>query len=154
MEINLYNVDLMVALFGKPEAVRYFANRHPNGIDTSGIAVLQYPDFLCQCMGAKDTDAVNSVQILGEKGSIYVEGGSNGCKRVLLNRKQDTCVLAKEAPKNQWEQEVQGWVELIQSGDYAECIRRMEQTLAVVETLEAARKDAGIRFPSDEEKQY
>ena len=46
MDINFYNVLLCCALFGKPEDVSYTANIFPGvGCDTSGIAVLKYPDF-------------------------------------------------------------------------------------------------------------
>ena len=53
MDINLYNIHFVVGLFGKPRSVRYFPNRHESGVDTSGILLLEYEDFLCQCTGAK-----------------------------------------------------------------------------------------------------
>ena len=45
-DINYYNLYLNVALFGKPEKAVYYPNICHTGVDTSGIAILQYPDFV------------------------------------------------------------------------------------------------------------
>ncbi|MDY3298863.1 Gfo/Idh/MocA family oxidoreductase, partial [Selenomonas sp.] len=44
-DINIYNLNLICGLFGAPEHATYTANRGFNGVDTSGVAVLQYPSF-------------------------------------------------------------------------------------------------------------
>ena len=46
MDLNLYNVHFVVGLFGEPMSVSYHPNLYRNGIDTSGILLLEYPDFL------------------------------------------------------------------------------------------------------------
>ena len=83
MDLNLYNVHFVVGLFGEPMSVSYHPNLYRNGIDTSGILLLEYPDFLCQCTGAKDCAAPGSVQLVGEKGRILIEPGSSNCKKLL-----------------------------------------------------------------------
>ena len=74
MDLNIYNIYFVVGLFGDPKAVHYYPNRHANGIDTSGILILEYPDFVCQCTAAKDCSAHNSAQIIGTEGSILRAG--------------------------------------------------------------------------------
>lgn len=145
MDINLYNIYFMIGLFGKPEQLTYFAARHTNGIDTNGIVVMQYPDFLCQCMGAKDTSCENSVQIMGEEGYIYVRDGSNGCREVTLftNGLRETFQFQNG---NQWLNEIQGIVSLVQAGDYHTCYQRLKTSIQVVETLEKARASAQLDF--------
>lgn len=44
-DINIYNLNLIIALFGKPQEAHYTANCGFNGIDTSGVATLRYKDF-------------------------------------------------------------------------------------------------------------
>ena len=44
-DINLYNIYVAAALYGKPEKSCYFPNLGFNGVDTSGTAVLTYPGF-------------------------------------------------------------------------------------------------------------
>ena len=44
MDLNVYNIHFVVGLFGAPNKVEYFANIE-KGIDTSGVAILEYPTF-------------------------------------------------------------------------------------------------------------
>ena len=53
MDINVYNLHFVTGLFGKPKDVHYFKNVGYNGIDTSGIVIMEYPDFIATCTGAK-----------------------------------------------------------------------------------------------------
>lgn len=53
MDLNIYNINLMVTLFGTPKSVNYQANIK-KGIDTSGILTLDYDSFKCVCIAAKD----------------------------------------------------------------------------------------------------
>ena len=45
MDINVYNLHFVTGMFGKPNEVHYFKNVGYNGIDTSGIIIMQYPDL-------------------------------------------------------------------------------------------------------------
>lgn len=139
MDINLYNLSFAVSLFGRPQASAYYANRHANGVDTSGVLVLRYPDFLCTCEGAKDTWGVNSAQIQGEQGFLYVEDGSNCFSRVTLETREGRECFNAQDPGLHWHYEVRELAELIRTGDRAEYLRRKELTLGVAEVLEAAR---------------
>ena len=42
MDINVYNLHFVTGMFGKPNEVHYFKNVGYNGIDTSGIIIMQY----------------------------------------------------------------------------------------------------------------
>lgn len=83
MDINVYCLHFVTGLFGKPESFSYTANIGYNGIDTSGVAVLKYPDFIATCVGAKDSSSENHVYIQGDKGTLRVFGASCGvCPKV------------------------------------------------------------------------
>ena len=145
MDINLYNIYFVVGLYGKPERVHYFPQKAENGIDTSGILILEYPEFLCQCTGAKDVWCENSVQLLGEKGYILVPAESNRCDEVTVVTKSDRKTYNLHT-MGHWCIEVQEIMKMIQNQDFEDCNRRLETTLQVVETLEMARKSAGMCF--------
>ncbi len=145
MDINLYNIHFVVGLFGAPTHVRYFPNRHETGVDTSGMLVLEYEDFLCQCIGAKDCAARNGVQIIGEAGYMEVTPSSSNCQSVELHvRGQESACV--HLPENPWYHEVQDIGRLVAAADYDDCYRRLETTRNVVEVLEKARKYAGFSF--------
>lgn len=149
MDINLYNVYFVMGLFGKPDYFCYYPNRFENGIDTSGILIMHYPGFVCECSGAKDTWGVNSVQIQGEKGFLYVTDGSNGCNQVRVTTNEYEKFFNEQEGHNQWYFEIQGITKLVAEKNYDECLRRLDGTLEVMEVIEKARREAGIFFDAD-----
>lgn len=145
MDINLYNVHFAVGLFGAPKNVRYVANRHETGVDTSGVLMLEYEDFICQCIGAKDSASRNGVQIIGEDGYLEVTPSASNCQSVELNlRGQERTAIS--LPENAWYYEVQDLGRLVEARDYDYCYQALEVTRNVVEVLEKARKSAGFDF--------
>ncbi len=50
-DLNIYNIHLLVGLFGKPNRVEYLPNVE-RGVDTSGILVLDYGNFKAVAIGA------------------------------------------------------------------------------------------------------
>lgn len=145
MDINLYNIHFVTGLFGAPQAVHYYANRWPNGVDVSGILVLEYPGFVCQCIGAKDCAGQNGVQILGTEGSIRVEPGSNSCTHLEVCDRRDVLFSFTEDGLP-WFYEVQQLAQLFASQDYHACHAALQQSRTVAAVLEAARRDAGLGF--------
>lgn len=141
MDINLYNISLVVSLFGKPDGTVYFANRHENGVDVSGVAVLRYPGFVCTCEGAKDTWGVNAVQIQGEEGFLYIKDGANWLSEVTLETKGGRRErFNRQEEERHWHYEVKELAAFLESNDRAAYERRKALTLGVVEVLENARR--------------
>ena len=149
MDINFYNVYLNVALFGKPADAVYFPNRYGELADTSGIMVMRYEGFVSEAAGAKDTWGVNSFQIEGEKGYIYLTGESSRITEVKVVTKTSEESFNLQDKTNPWFYEVQKLTKLMLDDDYDTVYRGLEVMTDVVEVLEAARKKAGILFPGD-----
>ena len=149
MDINFYNVYLNVALFGKPKDAVYFPNRYGELADTSGILLLQYEGFVSEAAGAKDTWGVNFFQIEGEKGYIYVKGGSNRVTEVQVVTKNSEESFNLQDQPNPWFYEVQNLAQLLLNDDYDTIYRGLDVMVDVIEVLENARKKAGILFPGD-----
>ena len=145
MDINLYNIHFVVGLFGAPKNVRYLPNRHETGVDTSGVLELEYEDFLCQCIGAKDCAARNGVQIVGESGYMEVTPSSSNCQTVGLHLRGQEPIQV-QLSENPWYYEVQDLGRLVAAGDYDACYAALETTRKVVAVLEQARKSAGFGF--------
>jgi scyllo-inositol 2-dehydrogenase (NADP+) len=110
---------------------------------------MHYPGFVCECSGAKDTWGVNSVQIQGEKGFLYVTDGSNGCNQVRVTTNEYEKFFNEQEGHNQWYFEIQGITKLVAEKNYDECLRRLDRTLEVMEVIEKARREAGIFFDAD-----
>lgn len=151
MDINYYNVYLNTALFGKAKNAVYFPNIQ-RGIDTSGTLVLQYDGFVSQNAGAKDCRGENFFQIEGEDGYIYVPGGVSSLEEIRVVTKEGTEVFRTPHESDLWGWEVRRLAEIIGSDDTAPLTAGLETMLSVIETIENARKAAGIAFPDDSDE--
>lgn len=148
-DINFYNVYLNIALFGKPLEVKYYPNMASTGVDTSGVLMMRYPGFVSTNAGSKDAHGESMVQIEGEKGFISIRGGSNGIAQVrVVTGTSDETFNAQEH-SDRWVYEVQNMTPLLLSGDFDAIYKRLDTMVSVIETIENARVDAGIRFPGD-----
>ena len=148
VDINFYNVYLNVALFGKPRRVQYYPNRHCGGVDTSGILILQYPDFVSQATGAKDCWNDNSFSIQGEDGFIQIPG-SNGLTQIRVVTRNSDETFNAQPDSARLSYEVQALTRIFLTEDHTALARLMETTIAVMEVLEQARQSAGIRYPGE-----
>lgn len=149
MDINFYNAYLNVALFGRPAEAVYYPNLYNGQIDTSGLLVLRYDDFVSQAAGAKDTWGVNYFQIEGEQGYIYVAGGSNGLTQIEVVTKTSREQFNEQPDPDRWYYEIQALTKLFLLEDYQTVERNMAVTLENVALLETVRKTAGILFPGE-----
>lgn len=77
-DINVYNIHFVVGLYGMPRKVTYYPVRGFNGIDTSGVLIMEYPDFVATCIGSKDSSSAYLFFVQGDEGTISVSGGSSG----------------------------------------------------------------------------
>lgn len=148
MDINYYNVYLTAALFGKPMEAVYYPNLYNGAIDTSGIMILRYDGFVGELTGAKDTWGENFFLIEGEQGYIYIPNGSNGISEVRVVTKTAAETFNEQSDDRLY-YEARGLTKLALAGDYEAVYARLDVTADVVETVEAARARAGIRFPGD-----
>lgn len=151
MDINFYNVYLNVALFGMPKQVQYFPNiSNIAHIDTSGVLIMQYEDFVSTNTGAKDTWGENFFLIEGEKGYIYAEGGSCSLRNLkVVTKESEECFWGQE-DEERWNYEMKHLTERLLADDYDGLYKKLDITLNTVEIMEHARVKAGIRFPGDE----
>lgn len=150
MDINLYNLHFILGLFGSPKSTQYFPNKHKNGIDTSGIAVLEYSDFVVQATGAKDSNSMNFVQIQGENGYIHVIGGSNGCKEIEVVLNDGTIEkLNEQDEENRLVYELRTFVKTYNNKDCDKSFTLLDNSLQLMKLLDSLREDGGIAFAAD-----
>jgi predicted dehydrogenase len=149
VDINIYNLHFVMNLFGTPEKITYSANKHTNGIDTSGVLVMEYPEFIAECVGAKDTRSMNFVLIQGEKGYIHVDNGANGCRRITLHIGESEVVLNSQTTMNNLYYELVVFNEIFKTKDFNECYKLLDYSRSVMDMIVEARKDANIVFDAD-----
>lgn len=148
-DLNVYNFNMAVALLGEPEEVQYLPNLGFNGVDTSGIAMLRYKDFVGVLAAAKDSDSPSHFTLQGEKGWIQVPGKPNEVEKLRWCVNKVTEEFEPAPDKNRMVQEFRNFSRAAAEKDRAFMDREMKITLGVMRTIERARLGAGIPFPTD-----
>lgn len=149
-DLGVYCAHLAVTLFGKPQEVNYYCNSEQYGIDTSGVAVLRYPNMVCSLVCSKDTHAPGVTEFQGENGYLTITGSLGRCAQVELSLRGETPVsVGLEQDDNPMVYEAQAIARAIESKDFDAVLTELEQSEAVIEILHKARRSAGITFAAD-----
>ena len=149
MDLNIYNIHYVVGLFGKPKSVEYYPNID-RGIDTSGILILEYDNFKCVCVGAKDCKSPIANNIQGNKGCIYQDTPTNSCYgfEVLMNDGTNTIINENNYDHRMINEFIE-FVRMVNNNDLEACYKMLDHSLIVSEVQTIARKKAGIIFETD-----
>ncbi len=145
-DLGIYNLNIAVALLGKPDFVRYDANRGFNGVDLSGLLLMKYPSFQASLMAAKDSASPGFFAIQGEKGWLRINGAPNESEELDFMVGKTEEHFQPELPRNRMVREFKDFARVADSGNRAEMEREMEVTLAVIQTMEMARESSGIVY--------
>ena len=107
MDINLYNIHFTVGLFGAPENIRYRANLHSNGVDTSGVLTMEYPDFLVAHRGQNSFNYLEQYHAeenlrLGHTKHLtgLVLSGGNALNTATVNLREVGCIVHDKSYHN------------------------------------------------------
>lgn len=138
-DINIYNLNLICGLFGAPESASYTANRGFNGVDTSGVAVLQYPTFFATAVGAKDSASDGFCIIQGENGWLEMQGAPNKLPRVVVHAEGKDCVVEANAYEHRMVHEFQAFARIHATQDFDAVRRSNEQSLCVAKLVDELR---------------
>lgn len=149
MDLNLYNLHYVMGLFGMPEEYKYYANVERK-IDTSGVLVMKYPEFIAVCTAAKDCKGVYGGVIQGTLGCIKSSYPANLVGEVTLELNDGTIEKYDDgSAKVRLIPEFTAFVKAINENDTAFCYEQLRKSIQVSEVQTKARLDAGIHFPAD-----
>ena len=152
-DINVYNVHFMTGLFGSPRSSLYMANIGFNGIDTSGVLLLDYGRFKAVCTGAKDSASTSGISIQGNLGTITIPDRPGFVHNVTFTDRKTGMqeMLDVVQDENPMQREFARIQEVIDTGDKRTMEIWMNHSLQTMAVLDQSRLDAGIVFGSDEE---
>ena len=121
-----------------------------HNIDTSGILTLEYHNFKCVSIAAKDCGAPYTNCIQGHKGCIYTHSP-------LFTLTDFDYQLNKEEPvhydltgdAHRMKHEFIDFLEMFNHKDYEKMNELLEHSLRVMKVVTEARKDIDLVFPDD-----
>ena len=146
MDINIYNIHLVVGLLGKPNRVEYYANIERE-IDTSGILVMEYDQTKVVCIGSKDTSAPIKSTIQGTNGSLIINGPTNTLESYtkIIGKHTEEVIDLKVHPHRMYEEFI-AFNRIINEHDMDTVREKLTHSKIVMEVAEKALEDASIKL--------
>ncbi|MDE7385910.1 MAG: Gfo/Idh/MocA family oxidoreductase [Muribaculaceae bacterium] len=153
MDIGVYCLYPMVALFGVPLSVLSTARLLSTGVDAQGTVVATYDDFDGVVIYSKIADSVLPTEIQGEEGTLIIDRINN--PRSVQFKPHDKSLpiedLTVPTPHGEYYEEMRHFIDLIESGRRESPLNSLANSLATVSIIDTLRARAGIRFPADKQ---
>ncbi|MGH2066696.1 Gfo/Idh/MocA family protein [Aerococcus urinaeequi] len=146
MDINIYNVHLLVGLFGAPKSATYYANVD-RGIDTSGMLIMDFEDFKAVCIGSKDTDAPIKSTIQGRNGALIIDGPTNSLASYdLALRGESSQTTDKRIHSHRMYEEFVEFEDIIRTHDMDRVKANLAHSKAVMAVIDQALASADLQL--------
>jgi len=149
MDTNVYNLHCAVGLFGEPQSFSYWPNL-TQGIDTSGIFLLDYGNFKVSCSAAKDSTSPCVSSIQGEEACLSFEAPVSFMTSFRkINRNQSVEEFTFDKDKHRLYYEFKEFLRIIENKDYKKAADLLELSAKVMRIMDGARKTNDIVFDND-----
>ncbi|MBM7572800.1 Gfo/Idh/MocA family protein [Aquibacillus albus] len=151
MDIGIYCVYPMVALFGEPDNVQASCYMLESGVDGQGNILFDYEEDGINglVMYSKISNSYVPSEIQGENGSIIIDKISELSHVEIKYNDGSVEKLEVEQKSNTMFYEAQHFVQLIQTGKLESDVNSYFNSLTTAKILEDARKQIGLTFPAD-----
>ena len=138
-DINIYCLHIILALFGRPDAVSYFSNAlGRNAVGTSGAATLRYDaaGLVAICTASMDSDGYRGFLFQGEKGTIRTHHLPNFTTQVdLMLPGRETQTFALNRYEHRLCHQLEDYRDIFLARDRKAAEALQAQTMLVMDTI-------------------
>ena len=149
MDIGVYTIAPMVALFGMPESIKASAYMLESGVDGEGSIIAKYKDIQCNVIYSKISESYLPSEIQGEEGSIIIDHISrmNDIKIVYRDGRKE--VISIEQSDNDMFYEVEEFISLINNNKMESNINSLEFSKNIMRIMDEVRKQINLVYEAD-----
>lgn len=149
MDIGVYCIYPMVALFGEPTDLRANAHMLESGVDGQGTVIFSYPEMEGVVSFSKISNSFVPSEIQGEKGTIVIDKISTPSKVEIHYNDGTVEDISCPQVENTMYYEAKEFIELIKENKTESQINTYANSLTTSKLMERARKQIGLVFPAD-----
>ena len=146
LDLGVYCLYPVLALFGEPRSVCSSGILVPGGVDGVGSAILTYPDFLVTLNYSKISGGFRPSAIQGEKGTILMDAVSSPRTVELRLNNGEIRQYSPETEPADMVYECDAFVAALERGDKVD----PSFFYSAFRILDAIRANVGIHYPADE----
>ena len=150
MDLGVYTIFPMVALFGRPLKISATGLKLSTGADGQGAVNLEYEGMNATVLYSKIADSALPTEIQGEDGTITADRINIIGKVSLKNRNGEEKIISSTDVIHEYYYEVAEFINLIQEGKRESEINSHENSLITIEIVDEIRKQLGVKYPADD----
>lgn len=148
MDIGVYCVEPLVALFSMPEEIKSSCHMLEENVDGAGVVVAKYPSFLATLTYSKITNHKAASEIQGEEGTMVIERISDPRKITIYYRNGEVKELDIPKPVDtNICYEIESFVKAVENNEDLSKYRTI--SLETMRFMDIVRKQNNIVFPAD-----
>ncbi|MEC3882958.1 Gfo/Idh/MocA family oxidoreductase [Halobacillus sp. HZG1] len=149
MDLGIYGIYPMVALFGAPNHVQANAVFLDSGVDGQGSVIAAYDDMEGVVVHSKIVDSHAPSEIQGEKGTMLIPNISEPKDIKIMYRDGSIEELIFEDEFSPMYYEAAEFISLVEKEKSRSENNSLEHTLITAKVMEEARRQIGLVYPND-----
>ena len=158
MDIGIYTVYPMVALFGRPQKIEAQGIRLHTGVDGQGAVNFQYEGMNATVLYSKIANSSLPPEIEGEKGNltldkIHITNTVDFIPRQVVGQGQEQAnipqAIGVPLKKSPYYYEIAEFINLIEQGRQESSTNSWENSRITIEIIDEVRRQLGVRYPAD-----
>ena len=159
MDIGVYTIYPLVALFGKPQSISAQGILLSSGADGQGAVNMQYDGLNATVLYSKIANSQLPAEIQGEEGNILIDRIQTPVDVRFYPRQAPASghekrvegeLLSREESHNEYYYEIQEFINMILSGRRESDINSHATSLATMEIIDEVRRQIGVHYPADD----
>ncbi|GHT22043.1 putative oxidoreductase YulF [Bacteroidia bacterium] len=148
LDIGVYTIYPMVALFGRPQSIKAVGFKLSSGVDGEGCVVFGYPSMDASVLYSKIADSSLPTEIQGEDGSIVLDR-INIISKVELRHRGGIVEDMSTPAQHEYFYEVKEFIDIVQSGRLESRVNSWDNSLIAIEIMDEIRRQLGVVYPAD-----
>ena len=159
LDIGIYTIYPMVALFGKPQQIEAQGIVLHTGADGQGAVNFQYEGMNATVLYSKIANSALPTEIEGEAGNLLLDK-IHITKQVDYIPRQVTAQgkeqenhcqsIGVSLEKSEYYYEIAEFINLIEQGKQKSNVNSWENSLTTLEIIDEIRRQLGVHYPADE----
>ena len=159
MDIGIYTIYPMVALFGKPQQIEAQGIVLHTGADGQGAVNFQYEGMNATVLYSKIANSALPTEIEGEAGNllldkIHITKQVDYIPRQVTTQgkeQENHCQsIGVSLEKSEYYYEIAEFINLIEQGKQESNVNSWENSLTTLEIIDEIRRQLGVHYPADE----
>ena len=149
VDLNVYNLHLILSIWTNPKSLSYVPVVGYNGVDVSGVAIIKYEDFIAIASASKTHEGKQCVVIEGELGFIESSFAANKLSRCTLKINNEIVEAPYDDIENVLVHEVRVFEKWIHEHNALEVYANNEESQRVITLMSQMRRAANLRFEGE-----